>query len=266
MNFDVSYNHQLLDGVGVNEAQKVIHEYSTSYKSDEWEATIPFVVSTPSYSSKSNGIYTEHPNVLEFLKVQYSGMRVYFDPTMYPSPLLKLEGHDGLRKLKIDLERVSRDNGFNLISFGGNCDLRARMVCKSYQRYSTTDNGNGNENLRKTSLHNDRNNSHGKVGQTQQRRQKKIQPMSKNTTCPFRFYLKYDSFGIYFVCGSGCSHHKHHPKMLPKEMLFPSRLLSSPTKKTSKQLGGAYANCIYMMMTAPVSVRRLIVTTPLVIY
>ena len=183
MNFDISYNHQLVNGVSANEAQKVIHEYSTSYKCDEWEAIIPFVISTPSYSC--NGIYREHPNVLEFLNVQYSGMRVYFDPTMYPSPLLKLEGHDGLRKLKIDLERVSRDNGFNLISFGGNCDLRARMVCQSYQRYSTTDNGNGKENLRKTSLHNDRNNSRGRVGKTLQRHQKTILPMSKDTTCPF---------------------------------------------------------------------------------
>ena len=27
MNFDISYNHQLLDGVSVNEGQNLIHEY-----------------------------------------------------------------------------------------------------------------------------------------------------------------------------------------------------------------------------------------------
>ena len=85
--------------------------------------------------------------------------------------------------------------------------------------------------------------SHGKVGKSQERRKNTVLPVTRDNTCPFRFLLGWDSNAIYLVCGSGCSHHKNHPKMIPKEMLSPSRLLATPDKLTLKQLGGAYANC-----------------------
>ena len=123
-------------------------------------------------------------------------MRVYFDPMIYLSPVLKVgeDETDGLAKVKTDLERVSLHNGFSLISNGGKHDLHS-MKCQSFRIYSNTDNDgidDSKSNIHQTSLHNDqRNNSQNKGDQALQRRQKTILPMSNDATCPFGFMLSY---------------------------------------------------------------------------
>ena len=57
---------QVVDVVHVNDVQKVLHEYSASYKWDEWEAALPFWVSAPSYSCKS---YVFFPHIPMFQNI-----------------------------------------------------------------------------------------------------------------------------------------------------------------------------------------------------
>ncbi len=231
----------------VDEAQKAICSFSNNLKCTKWEAKLPFIGSSIVQHFECEMEFLEHSNLLDFCKEKYKGLKIYFNPDIYPSPSAS-ETKAGMDKLRVDLERVAHSHGYNIVSNGRKSICSKVFLCQSYRAYKSsalTSSSNIEEEApyyRSTSLHNDKKNSRGSDGRSLSRRTKSVRPLSSVNSCRFRFTLNWDPFGIFFCCGIGSAEHNHY-QLQPAEMCFPSPLLEGVRRETLKDLGGAYANC-----------------------
>ena len=104
----------------------------------KWEGKLPFVGSTITEYFESGMEFQQHENLLSFCHSQYRGLKVFFNPCVYPSPLMN-GTNNGIELLRIELERVANNNGYILRCNGGNkTNRRLSRLCSSSCSGTTT--------------------------------------------------------------------------------------------------------------------------------
>jgi len=234
-------NKMVDDRYRLLEAQEAIQEFANNLKCDKWEGKLPFISSPITAYFEGGMEFHQNENLLLFCLPQYKGLKIYFNPCVYPSPLID-GSNNGFEQLRIELERAAHNNGYKLCCNGGNKTNRV-FLCQCSRKYRLPTHHEKDALYRSTSLHNDRENSRGADGRTLSRRTKSVLPQSSDNTCKFRFTVEWDVDGIFFLCGIGNAEHNNHCRIQAAEMCFPARLLQGAHREILKDLGGSYANC-----------------------
>ena len=120
----------------VGEAQKAIEAFSNNLKCTKWEAQLPFTGSTLIRCFESELEYIEYADLLQFCNPKYKGLKVYFNPLIYPPPSANTD-NAGIDRLRVDLERAAHKNGYSIISNGKRNSPSKVFLCQSFRAHNS---------------------------------------------------------------------------------------------------------------------------------
>jgi hypothetical protein len=170
-------------------------------------------------------------NILDYTGSIWRGQKLYFCPTKYPP------NEDGFNSLRCDIQVAALANGSNFVSNGtrksksGNTARAYMFVCSHSKKYIQCPKRMVEKtSLRKTTSHNDRRNSRGKVGQSMSRRTSTAASMDAKKVCSCKFQLGGDDLGYYFCGGVGNSTHNFHYRIHEDSQKLPARLINYQEK------------------------------------
>ena len=207
---DDSISNLVIDQMNITEIADYIdlncHECTTT----PWTTELLFPSSFNGEEFKDQNIlrYIDSKNHKQTKKRSIESFKAYLDPTKYPSN----EGYESshFQTLSKDLCNASMSCGFNLVRNGtrqrkSSNSKMIRFVCTRYRKFrgNTRSMDNDQYNFRQHDYHNDNKYSRGRDGIHYQRKTWTKRAINLEHTCPFYFYVAFDSKGFFVVPGLG---------------------------------------------------------------
>ena len=171
--------------------------------STPWTGELIFTSSINNNPCKDQNIlqFVDSKNHKQTKKRNIYCFKVYLNPEKYPSQ----QGYNSVsfNNLSKDLSSASISCSFNLVKNGtrewkSNNIKMIRFVCCRYRKFrgNTRSVDDSEYNFRRHDFHNNKKNSRGKEGVHCQRKTWAKRAMNLEHTCPFYFYIAYDTKGF----------------------------------------------------------------------
>lgn len=219
-----------------------------------WRAKFPFQSQLSLFKGQTlvESMYQEHDLNAYIGNTAYGhSCKLYFNPKSYPPPVQppgqKLSGQDRvvLEQLQTDLLRSAYENGQSIIPNGSTGKATDCVFgCSRNRLHTKLGQGQCAEDYLRQSLHNNRaKNSCGSAGSCLARRTRTDKPTDAGLICHYRFTVKWDNHGYYYLSlSSGCVNHEHHPKLRAQDIPFRSCLTELHEQEIAASITAARVN------------------------
>jgi hypothetical protein len=190
-----------------------------------WNASLPFLVSSPFPISKENpslfGIEYKEEDLFDLVAADgpfgacRSLLKWYFCPKKYPPDVDFQSSKDGWPKLKVALAGTTSQLGYTLVENGTNGKSKRSkgLFCARFRRCETHNTYAPSDYRTDYVRSNRRAGSRGVEGLKMARRKDSYRALSKSECCRVRLSIGVDMAGFYLKGSNGCRNHCFHPPL-----------------------------------------------------
>jgi hypothetical protein len=228
---------------------EAVDDLSKMYMSESWIGSLKFrclLVSRDMIEKPLDKTSIELVDICTYLGPSTSRpslARLYLDPQKYDKPPIDREPlvkNAHWNQLKDELEAAAHSSGSPIMCNGGRanrtfkCKLRNRLYRPKLSRKAGPPRQDDCINMDKGGRR--------PQGRSESKRTRTTQALTSDELCPFRFTVKWDSFGFYITVekkGFGCPHHANHLKGDLSKLSLPMQLIPENEKDILRSMSSA---------------------------